>query len=201
LKKAVSLGLLKKAPRGRILNELRLALREERLLEILRLYKRYGVLEQIIEGFVFKPELESLLERLKDIVSWHKIEFPQEALDYGWVFLLLLLKDTKGEDLLKEISAPSWVRESYKLMKESLHNLISQLQKAQKPSEIYLTLKGKPTALLLILMLYQKEKVKLYMERLRFIKVDVENFKHLKGKELGEAIERERLRLMDSLLL
>ncbi|HAV40479.1 MAG TPA: hypothetical protein DCX31_05360 [Aquificaceae bacterium] len=86
-------------------------------------------------------------------------------------------------------------------MKESLHNLISQLQKAQKPSEIYLTLKGKPTALLLILMLYQKEKVKLYMERLRFIKVDVENFKHLKGKELGEAIERERLRLMDSLLL
>ncbi|QWK12881.1 MAG: CBS domain-containing protein [Aquificota bacterium] len=201
LKKAVSLGLLKKAPRGRILNELRLALREERLLEILRLYKRYGVLEQIIEGFVFKPELESLLERLKDIVSWHKIEFPQEALDYGWVFLLLLLKDTKGEDLLKEISAPSWVRESYKLMKESLHNLISQLQKAQKPSEIYLTLKGKPTALLLILMLYQKEKAKLYMERLRFIKVDVENFKHLKGKELGEAIERERLRLMDSLLL
>ena len=201
LKKAVSLGLLKKAPRGRILNELRLALREERLLEILRLYKRYGVLEQIIEGFVFKPDMENLLERLKDIVSWHKIEFPQEALDYGWVFLLLLLKDTKGEDLLKEISAPSWVRESYKLMKESLHNLISQLQKAQKPSEIYLTLKGKPTALLLILMLYQKEKVKLYMERLRFIKVDVENFKHLKGKELGEAIERERLRLMDSLLL
>ena len=201
LKKAVSLGLLKKAPRGRILNELRLALREERLLEILRLYKRYGILEQIIEGFVFKPDMENLLEKLKDIVSWHKIEFPQEALDYGWVFLLLLLKDTKGEDLLKEISAPSWVRESYKLMKESLHNLISQLQKAQKPSEIYLTLKGKPTALLLILMLYQKEKVKLYMERLRFIKVDVERFKHLKGKELGEAIERERLRLMDSLLL
>jgi len=201
LKKAVSLGLLKKAPRGRILNELRLALREERLLEILRLYKRYGILEQIIEGFVFKPDMENLLEKLKDIVSWHKIEFPQEALDYGWVFLLLLLKDTNGEDLLKDISAPSWVRESYKLMKENLHNLISKLQKAQWPSEIYLLLKGKPTALLLILMLYQKEKVKLYMERLRFIKVDVERFKHLKGKELGEAIEMERLRLIDTLTL
>lgn len=201
LKKAVSLGLLKKAPRGRILNELRLALREERLLEILRLYKRYGILEQIIEGFVFKPDMENLLEKLKDIVSWHKIEFPQEALDYGWVFLLLLLKDTNGEDLLKDISAPSWVRESYKLMKENLHNLISKLQKAQRPSEIYLLLKGKPTALLLILMLYQKEKVKLYMERLRFIKVDVERFKHLKGKELGEAIEMERLRLIDTLTL
>jgi len=145
--------------------------------------------------------MENLLEKLKDIVSWHKIEFPQEALDYGWVFLLLLLKDTNGEDLLKDISAPSWVRESYKLMKENLHNLISKLQKAQRPSEIYLLLKGKPTALLLILMLYQKEKVKLYMERLRFIKVDVERFKHLKGKELGEAIEMERLRLIDTLTL
>ncbi|MFN3471191.1 MAG: CBS domain-containing protein [Aquificaceae bacterium] len=201
LKKAVSLGLLKKAPRGRILNELRLALREERLLEILRLYKRYGILEQIIEGFVFKPEMENLLEKLKAVVSWHKIEFPQEALDYGWIFLLLLLKDIKGEDLLKDISAPSWVRESYKLMKDSLHNLVNLLQRAQKPSEVYLLLRGKPTAFLLLLMLYQKEKVKFYMERLRYVKVDIERFKHLRGKELGEAIEKEKLRLMDTLTL
>ena len=76
---------------GRILNELRLALREERLLEILRLYKRYGILEQIIEGFVFMPDMEILLDKLKDIVSLHKIEFPQEAFDYGCVFLLFLL--------------------------------------------------------------------------------------------------------------
>ncbi|MFN3947660.1 MAG: hypothetical protein ACK4LA_06195, partial [Aquificaceae bacterium] len=67
------------------------------------------------------------------------------------------------------------------------------------PSEVYLLLKGKPTALLLLLMLYQREKVRLYMEKLRHIKIDPSTFENLKGKELGEAIEKEKLKLMDSI--
>ena len=200
LKNAIGLELLKKAPKGRIFNELRLALREEKLLDILRLYKKYGVLEQIIEGFSFSYEIESLMDKLRDLVSWHMIEFPQEKLDYGWLFFLLLIKDLKGgESLLRDISAPSWVRDSYKLLSEELHKYIKDLQKAQKPSEIYLLLKGKPLAFLLFLMLYQKEKVKLFLEKLRHLKVDVEKFKGLKGKDLGKAIEKEKLKLMDEL--
>ncbi|MCS6957671.1 MAG: CBS domain-containing protein [Aquificaceae bacterium] len=202
LKKAVELELLKKSPRGRILNELRLALREEKLLDILRLYKKYHILEQLIEGFRFSPELETLLEELRGIVSWHRIEFPQESLDYGWVFFLLLIKDVKeGEKLLKEISAPAWVRETYQLIKKDFHSLLSSLHKAQKNSEVYVLLNKKPTALLLLLMLYQKERVKLYMEKLRHVKVDAKKFEGLSGKQLGEAIEREKMKLMDSLFL
>ena len=202
LKKAVELELLKKSPRGRILNELRLALREEKLLDILRLYKKYHILEQLIEGFRFSPELETLLEELREVVSWHRIEFPQESLDYGWVFFLLLIKDVKeGEKLLKEISAPAWVRETYRLIKKDFHSLLSSLHKAQKNSEVYMLLNKKPTALLLLLMLYQKEKVKLYMEKLRHVKVDAKKFEGLSGKQLGEAIEREKMKLMDSLFL
>ncbi|MEN3027933.1 MAG: hypothetical protein ABDH29_01630 [Aquificaceae bacterium] len=202
LKNAVELELLKRSPRGRVLNELRLALREEKLLEILRLYRKYHILEQVVEGFSFSPQLENLLERLKEIVSWHRIEFPHEVIDYGWVFLLLLIKDTKeGEDFLREISAPAWVRESYRLMKEQLHRVLSSLQRAQKNSEVYLVLRGKPLAFLLLLMLFQKEKVRLYMEKLRRVKVDPQKFRELKGRALGDAIEGEKLRLMDSLLL
>lgn len=204
LKSAVNMELLKKAPRGRLLNELRLALREERLLEILRLYRKYKVLEQIIEGFEFKQDMETTLEKLREIISWHKIEFPNEKIDYGWVYFLLLIKDLKGdtaERLLKEISAPSWVRTSYKLIRENLNHVVNALQRSTKNSEIYLTLKGKPLAFLILLMLYQKDKVKLYLEKLRWIKVEPEKFKGLEGKELGEAIEREKLKLMDSLFL
>ncbi|MFN3598961.1 MAG: CBS domain-containing protein [Aquificaceae bacterium] len=202
LKNAVSLGLLKKAPKGRILNEIRLALREEKLIDILRLYKKYHILEEIIEGFSFGREEEELIEKLRDIISWHRIEFPQEKLDYGWLYLLLLLQDTgESQKILEEISAPSWARESTHLMKENLKDLVRQLQKAQKPSEVYLLLKGKPIALLLLLMLYQREKVKLYMEKLRYIKIDPSTFGNLKGKELGEAIEREKLKLMDFLYM
>ncbi|MDW8433885.1 MAG: CBS domain-containing protein [Aquificaceae bacterium] len=199
LKNALEAELLKRSPRGRVLNELRLALREERLIDILRLYRKYHILEQVIEGFTFSPQLETLLENLKEVISWHKIEFPQERLDYGWVYLILLIKDLKeGDAFLKDISAPAWVRESYRLLKEQLYKIIPSLQKAQKNSEVYLLLKGKPEAFLLILMLYQKEKVRLYMEKLRYIKIDTGKFKDLKGKELGEAIEREKLRLMDA---
>ncbi len=203
LRSAVEMGLIKKAPKGRLLNELRLALREEKLLEILKLYKKYQVLGQVIEGFEFKPEIETSLEKLREIISWHKIEFTQENIDYGWVYFLFLIKELKeetGESILRDISAPSWVRESYRLIKESLHKVIQTLKTAEKNSELYLTLKGKPIALLLILMVYQRDKVKLYLEKLRHVKVDIERFKGLEGKELGQAIEREKLRLMDSLL-
>ncbi|MFN7065079.1 MAG: CBS domain-containing protein [Aquificaceae bacterium] len=201
LKKAIGLELLKRAPRGRILNEMRLALREERVIDILRLYKKYQVLEQIIEGFNFGQDLEGLIEKMRHIVSWHRIEFPQERLDYGWVYLLLLIKDMgdTGGRLLKDISAPSWVRESYRFIKEGLWDLIKELQRAKKPSEVYLLLKGKPIALLLLLMLYQEAKVKLYMEKLRYVKVNTGTFKDLRGKELGKAIEAEKLSLMDSI--
>ncbi len=203
LKNAVSMGLLRKAPKGRLMNELRLALREEKLLEILRLYRKYKVLEYVIEGFEFRESMEASLEGLKEIINWHRIEFPQERIDYGWVYFLLLIKDLNkdtAESLFKDIGAPSWVRESYRLIKESLHKVAQALEKAKKNSEVYLALKGKPIAFLLILMLYQREKVKLYLEKLRFVKVEAEKFKNLKGKELGRAIEEEKLRLMDSLL-
>ncbi len=204
LKNAVEMGFLRKAPKGRLMNELRLALREERLLDILGLYRKYRVLEHAIEGFRFSQDLESSLERLREILSWHRIEFPQERVDYGWVYFLLLIKDLSkevSEQLLKDISAPSWVRESHRLLREALDSTIRSLQKAEKNSEIYLTLKSKPIAFLLVLMIYQEEKVKLYLEKLRGIRVEVEKFKGLEGRELGEAIEREKLRLMDRLLL
>ncbi len=204
LRSAVEMGLIKRSPKGRLLNELRLALREEKLLEILKLYKKYQVLGHVIEGFEFKAEIETSLEKLREIISWHRIEFPQERIDYGWVYLLLLIKDLKketGELILKDISSPSWVRESYKLVKESLHRVIQSLKTSERNSEVYLTLKGKPTAFLLILMVYQRDKVKLYLEKLRHVRVEMEKFKGLEGRELGQAIEKEKLRLMDSLLL
>lgn len=199
LKNALSLELLKRAARGRVLNEVRLALREDRLLDIIRLYRKYKIFEQILEGFVFKPELEELLERFRQVQSWHSIEFPEERIDYGWVALLILIKDLKdGHTFLKEISAPSWVRETYRLMKQEMESLLSALRQTSKNSQVYTLLKGKPVPFLLMLMLFEEQKVRIYMERLRRVRVDISDLKGLSGKELGRAIEEKKLRLMDS---
>lgn len=202
LKNAVLLGLISSAPKGRIMNEVRLALREERILEILELYRKYEVLEQVFKGIKWSSKLEERLMNLRNVIAWHKIQFPKEVIDYGWVYLLVLLRDTdvqEGRTFLTEISAPAWVRETYEQIKMHYKDVTKKLFTARKNSEIYLSLKDKPLPFILLLMTEDslKEKVKLYLEKLRFVKVDVEKFKGLTGRNLGEAIEKEKMRIMD----
>jgi tRNA nucleotidyltransferase (CCA-adding enzyme) len=196
---ALSMHLLKQASRGRLLKELTLAFREEKLLDILKLYRQYKVLEELIDGFQWSQDLELKLEKLKDVVSWHKIEFPNKKLEYGWLYLVILLEKVKGEEFLRDMSAPAWVRELYRTYKEQAKEVIRKLHQAKKPSEAYLTLKGfnEPFYLLLAIEESLRPKVVLYMEKLSKLKVDVSRFAGLKGKELGRAIEKEKLKLMD----
>ena len=201
LKNALSLGIIKHAPKGRLLNELKLVFREEKLLNILRLYREYRILEQLIEDFQWTPNLEEKLEKLREIIVWHRIEFPDRVIEYGWLYLIILLQNVKGEDFLIRMSAPGWVRELYTLYKTQANEIIRKLQQANKNSEIYLTLKGfhEPFYLLIALDDRVRQKVVLYMEKLSKVKVDVSKFAGLKGKELGMAIESEKLKLMDSI--
>lgn len=199
---AVESSMLQKAPKGRLYNELRLALREENFYSILKLYRKYGVLNRLIPEFRESPALWERLDMLREVINWHKVEFPQEKVDYGWLLFLLLLSpmsEEKGLELLQGMSAPSWVREVFMLLKRELHRLREELSKAEKNSQIYRLLKGKPLAFLLLLMTYERERVKTYLEKLRFVKADVSKFKGLEGKALGRAIEEEKERIMDSL--
>ncbi len=207
LRQAVNLGLLEEAPKGRIMNEIRLALREERLLDILYLYRKYKVLEHVIKGFQWTQALEDRLLKLKKVTDWHSLEFPSERLDYGWVFLMLLLSTIRPEvsiRFLEDVSAPAWVRESMEELYRKLNTVRVKLSEAERSSEIYRALKGIHISLLLLLMTEEglRDKVKLYLEKLRFVKVPRETIEKLKesgleGKELGVEIERAKEKLMD----
>ncbi|WP_448584113.1 CBS domain-containing protein [Thermocrinis sp.] len=199
LTNALALGILRHASKGRLLNELRLVFREEKLLNILKLYKQYEILEQLIEGFQWTPNLETKLEKLREIISWHRIEFTDRVIEYGWLYLIIILENVKGEDFLVGMNAPSWVRETYYLYKTQANEIIKKLQQSEKNSEIYLLLKKfrEPFYLLIALNDRVRQKVILYMEKLSKVKVDVSKFAGMKGKELGMAIELEKLKLMD----
>ncbi len=207
LKQAVNLGLLEEAPTGRIMNEIRLALREERLLDILTLYKKYRILEHTIKGFQWTQTLEDRLLKLKKVVDWHSLEFPEERVDYGWIFLMLILSTVKPDvsaRFLREVSAPAWVRENMENIYKLLGKVKKELKKTQKNSEVYQILRGLHVSLLLILMTEKElqEKIRVFLERLRFVKVPLEIIRKLegrglKGKELGKEIEKIKLSLMD----
>nr|4WBZ_A Chain A, Poly A polymerase [Aquifex aeolicus VF5]4WBZ_B Chain B, Poly A polymerase [Aquifex aeolicus VF5]4WC0_A Chain A, Poly A polymerase [Aquifex aeolicus VF5]4WC0_B Chain B, Poly A polymerase [Aquifex aeolicus VF5]4WC1_A Chain A, Poly A polymerase [Aquifex aeolicus VF5]4WC1_B Chain B, Poly A polymerase [Aquifex aeolicus VF5]4WC2_A Chain A, Poly A polymerase [Aquifex aeolicus VF5]4WC3_A Chain A, Poly A polymerase [Aquifex aeolicus VF5]4WC4_A Chain A, Poly A polymerase [Aquifex aeolicus len=211
LKQAVNLGLLKEAPRGRLINEIKLALREDRFLEILELYRKYRVLEEIIEGFQWNEKVLQKLYALRKVVDWHALEFSEERIDYGWLYLLILISNLdyeRGKHFLEEMSAPSWVRETYKFMKFKLGSLKEELKKAKENYEVYRLLKPLHTSVLLLLMLEEelKEKIKLYLEKLRKVKLPKEKIEELKkqglkGKELGERIEELKREIMNKIKL
>ena len=211
LRQAVNLGLLEEAAKGRLMNEVRLALREEKLLEILGLYRKYKIFEHLIEGFRWSNKLEDRLLRLRRVVHWHSLEFPQEGVDYGWVYLLLLLSEVKPEvarEFLRDISAPSWIRKALDFTQTKAFHLRRRLEKAHKPSEIYTLLRPLQTVELLILMTCDNvmEKVKLYMEKLRNFKLTAEQIHSLKskgyeGKALGQKVEEVKLKSMDESFL
>jgi len=181
LKQAVNLGLLEEAPRGRIMNEI-----------------RFRVLEHVIRGFQWTQNLEDRLLSLKKITDWHSLEFPRERIDYGWVFLMLVLSTVKPEvslSFLTDVSAPAWVRDNMKKIYRDLGRIRRDLSSCTKNSEVYLLLKGLHLSLLLLLMTEKevREKVRIYLEKLRFVKVSPEIIRELEaggleGRELGREI-------------
>ncbi|RUM29823.1 MAG: poly-A polymerase [Aquifex sp.] len=207
LKQAVNLGLLKEAPRGRIINEIKLALREEKFLNILELYKKYRILEEIIPNFRWSEKLYHKLTELRKIIDWHSLQFPEEKIDYGWLYILQILSTLDyetGKRFLKEMSAPSWVRDAFKFSFTKMFKKKEELHSSQTNYDVYKALKGLHISLLLIIMLDEslREKVKMYLEKLRKIKVPEEKIKELKergfkGKELGKKIEEFKKELMN----
>ena len=204
LRRAVELGVLKRAPKGRIANELRLALREEKFIDILDLYREYKILEQILpEGFRWSKVPREELKRLKRLLEeFPKIEIP------GWVLFVSILQqfdEETGLAVLKELSAPAKVREIYTLAKRETGKLLKALKGIEKPSDLVRVLKKYPPELLLMVASkgdrYVEELIRFYLKEVRpfKVKVDVEKFKRegLSGKELGKAIEEEKLKVID----
>ncbi len=208
LRRAVELGVLKKAPKGRIANELRLALREDRFIEILKLYKKYGVLEQIFpEGFTWSKVDWSKLEKLKQLLD----EFREFTDIPGWVmlvFLLLQYPEEKALRFLGELSAPSKVREIYLTAKRELGRISKLVREVRYPSELRRNLKRYPDEVIILAAAAGGEKVeklvRFYLREVKplKVKVDVEPLKRkgLKGKDLGKEIERLKDQKLDEIL-
>jgi len=205
LKQAVKAGVLKNAPKGRIANELRLAMREDNFLEILKLYRKYKILEQIFpKGFQWSMIKEEEIKELHKLLKEKIIETPYP----GWLIFINLLLGLKKEEtlkFLKELSAPNKVINVYQQLKQYFARIQHRALKASRPSELFLGLREYEPETLLIVSAYSNKKIK---ERILFFLKELRNFKAnidikalkekgYEGKLLGEKILEEKLRQMD----
>ncbi|PMP62357.1 MAG: polynucleotide adenylyltransferase [Hydrogenobaculum sp.] len=139
LEEALQKGMLKYAPKGRIFNELKIALQEKEFENIFEAYKKYGIIESLFE---YKPDylyIEEKSKNLKMFSDWYLLEYKNPFKEASWIFFWLLVKNAPSlENILKGVSAPAFV---YKFVNINVKQHISQILKAKKPSELYIILK------------------------------------------------------------
>ncbi len=206
LKQAVNMGMLEEAPIGRILNELKLALKEDNITAIFRLYRKYRILEHIFKGFRWDEKIEESFLKLKRVIDWFSIEFPAEKFDFFWLYIFFILRgidNTVAENILKDMSAPSWVRKSFSIFYKEGDSIKNKVREAKDSYELYSLLRPYHTGILLVLMTDDdvSQRIRFYLERLRFIKPAEKEITELKekfkeGKVLGEKIENLRRKKM-----
>ncbi len=202
LKRALKLGVLEVAPKGRVFKELSLALKEENLLELLNLYRKYGIMERLFKGFSWQRLSLEEIRNLREFYSWYSLEFGKKDVSFGYLILLYLLKDLNPKQELKLMNVPSRI---LKLLEEvkGVGGLIKKLMEAEKPSQIYQTLKGLDLYMVLLLS-YKREltnKLILFLKELKGFKLPQDILRDLKeryrGRELGQKIEEKKRELMD----
>jgi len=196
LRRAVELGVLKNAPRGRLTAELRLALREENLPRIWELYARYG-----LDRGLFPEGVRLSNENLRKVARLFKLwkEVGADPSLCGWIALALLLSEAKEEEalqFLEELSAPSEVREVLFRLKEG--RLSDLPREVERPSDLKRRLKGFSDWALLAAAAAAgpplEKLILFYLKEVKPLKVKVDpgplKKRGLKGRELGREIEK-----------
>ncbi len=104
MQNAVKIGLLDRLGGQRLFHEIAHILQEEDPLPAVRRMAEFKVLEVICPNVCYDARAESLLERIKEVLSWYKLSFLDEPLEAWWVYFLGLLSRLNYKDLQKVLN-------------------------------------------------------------------------------------------------
>ena len=187
LKMAVERKLFKTVEGQRIYHELKQIMLEDNPLRVLLKLEKYGILKELFPGLNWNRHKKDLFERVRKLVNWHRLTFPDREADYHLVYFgALFFKEplNRVEEYLKTLAFPE--KEAKRLVKylRELPQTVRALKKAQTPSQIYRALERKEDEFLLLLAAVLPEKelsILNFMKEWRFIKplVSGEDLKEL----------------------
>ncbi len=154
LKMAVERKLFKTVEGQRIYHELKQIMLEENPLRVLLKLDKYGILKELFPGLNWNRHKKDLFERVRKLVNWHKLTFPDSEADYHLVYFgALLYREPPGriESYLKDLSFPK--KEAEKLLRylRELPQTVVSIREAELPSQVYRVLERKDDEFLLLL--------------------------------------------------
>lgn len=176
LKIAVERKLFKTVEGQRIYHELKQILNEENPLRVFLKMEKYGVLKELFPNLRWDRSKKDLFERVRKIITWHKLNFPEKETLYHIAYLgALFFKEPheRVEKYIEELAVPEKERKLLKSVLKEIHPTLQKLRKANLPSQVYQILEKKPEELLILLGATSdevKEKVLNFMKESRFVK-------------------------------
>ncbi|MFP5211916.1 MAG: CBS domain-containing protein, partial [Acidobacteriota bacterium] len=99
MRNALRIGLIQKLGGRRFLHEIQLILMEDDPIPSIKRMDEFGVLAVLSPSMHFDARMEALFGRLREVISWSKLSFLEEAIDRWWVYLLGLLSGLSREEL------------------------------------------------------------------------------------------------------
>ena len=200
LEEALKKDMLKYAPKGRIFNEIKIALQEDKFESIFESYRRYAILESLFQYRPDYPYIEEKSRNLRLFSDWYMLEYGNPFKEAPWIFFWLLIKNAPSlEEILKGVSAPAFV---YRFVNINVKELLSDILKAKKPSELYILLK--PFSLEELALLATEgnadvmNRIVKYLSRLKNVKPDVD-IEAIAPEERSKVIENAKLIEMDKI--
>jgi len=185
IKSAIEMRLFDRLSGSRLYDELLLSFQETEPVKTLKRLSDFGLLYIIHPKLVFSQELETVLNSMHDTLSWFNLQFLDEKIDRGILYLMALLSGLKAEEInlaMKRLSPPPKAKEMISKGITQARDILKKLPLSD-PVELYKLLSSLKLETVLFSMALSKERqakkaVSRYLTELRKIKTI------LKGNDL-----------------
>ncbi len=199
LKIAVRRKLFKTVEGQRIYHELKQIFLEDNPLRVLNRLDHYGILSSLFPSVNWDRKKKDLFERIRKIITWHKLNFPDMEVKYYLLYFGALLIGQSYQQIdsyLEELAVPEKDRSILKELLSKPQSILKQIDRNKKNSEIFKLLSNFSEEILLFAAAlteeeWKREKILEYLRTWRFIKpaVDGEDLKSL-GLKPGPIFKR-----------
>ncbi|TDX45200.1 CBS domain-containing protein [Orenia marismortui] len=178
IRQAVDLDVIEKLSNNRLFNKLELGLKDRYPIKFINLLQEENILNYISKNISWDESKESLANNIKKVLRWLdelKVSFNFDE----WILYLMVLISGVEEEDVKEFNKRFNLKNniSYRLLNTlDVDNIITKLDKVESNSEVYYLLEGlaiEDIVLILIKDFSLREKVRLYLEELRWIDIKI----------------------------
>jgi len=184
MKNAISAGLPSKLDGRRLFLELRMILQEENPLPILERMREMDLLRVIHPGLDVDGKVRPVLEQSREVVSWFRLLYLEEAWE-EWLYMLLCLTAFLDAEAMRDLFQRLQIRSNrvlamldFKVQAEQALREMAMRPERLRPSRVFALLHPLPIEALLYLMTRTpresvRKAVSLYITRLRSVAISV----------------------------